>query len=174
MEPFLELISALNAARVRFLLIGVAGANYYAPNDSARFLTLDRDLFLPREPDNLVIAWEVCERLDFELLSSDEPLDRPRDRWLAERVTALRALTKARRDDCPEIDLTLTMAGFEFDAAWLERRTFSDDGVDVPVARLVHIAASKAAAGRPKDQAFLRAHGGQVAEWKEPPKHSSS
>ncbi len=36
------------------------------------------------------------------------------------------------------IDLTLVMAGFEFEAVWAERREFRIEGVKVPTARLLH------------------------------------
>jgi hypothetical protein len=62
------------------------------------------------------------------------------------------------------IDLTLVMAGFEFEAVWRERRDFVDQGVDIPVARLAYIVASKAAAGRPKDRLFLETHKEALAE----------
>ena len=50
------------------------------------------------------------------------------------------------------------MAGFDFDTVWREHRTFSVDGVDVPVARLMHIVQSKDAANRDKDRLFLSTH----------------
>jgi hypothetical protein len=57
-----------------------------------------------------------------------------------------------------QVDLSLVMAGFEFEAVWNERREFRVDGVPVPTARLLHILESKRAAGRPKDQLFLATH----------------
>jgi len=39
-----------------------------------------------------------------------------------------------------------------------ERRTFSVDELDIPVARLLHIVQSKHAAGRDKDRLFLATH----------------
>ena len=50
------------------------------------------------------------------------------------------------------------MEGFAFDAVWAERRTFVVDEVAIPVARLAHIVASKAAVGREKDRLFLATH----------------
>jgi hypothetical protein len=75
---------------VRYVLIGVAGANLYAPAGQAIFSTEDFDLYLPPDPANLVQAWAACEDLGLELWLADEPLDRPRDLWLAERVTTSR------------------------------------------------------------------------------------
>jgi hypothetical protein len=50
------------------------------------------------------------------------------------------------------------MEGFEFEEVWRQRRLFKVERVDIPVARLSHIVASKAAAGRPKDHLFLATH----------------
>ena len=155
MDPFLRLARALIDAHVKFVVIGVWGANYYATSASLVFRTEDRDLFLPAEPDNLVGCWGACESLGLELWSEREPLEVPRDRWLAERVVARRALTRATGGAELDVDLTLVMQAFEFDAVWNERRTFVVDSVDIPVARLQHIVASKHAAGRDKDRLFL-------------------
>ena len=140
-------------------MIGVAGANHYALGGATVFTTQDRDLFLPSEPDNLVRCWEACEAADLELWSGDEPLDSPRDRWLAERVIERLAAVKATGEGDLQVDLTLVMAGFaDFDAVWSERRTFVIDDVEVTVARLLHIVQSKHAAGRDKDRLFLATH----------------
>jgi len=57
-----------------------------------------------------------------------------------------------------DVDLTLVMAGFDFDTVWQERRRFRVDSVEIPVARLDHIIRSKALADRPKDRLFLATH----------------
>lgn len=157
-DPFVTLVGALNAADVRFLTIGVWGANYYANEAAASFLTQDRDLFLPPSPANELLAWAACESASLTLWCGDEPLDRPRDASLAEQIVARRALVRATDGRGLEVDLTLVMAGFEFDEVWRERRVFRSEGVEIPVARLQDIVASKAAAGRPKDRLFLATH----------------
>ena len=79
MDPLLPLIRLLNARSVRFVVIGVAGANYYALGGSTMFTTKDRDLFLPLDADNLVRALHACEDAGLQLWSGREPLDSPRD-----------------------------------------------------------------------------------------------
>jgi len=157
-HPLAPIAGALAERAVRYVLIGVSGANLYGPGGQAVFTTEDFDLFLPPDPANLVSAWDACESLGYELWLSDEPLDRPRDRWLAERVVERRALTRATGPNNLLVDLTLVMKGFEFDTVWGERRTFVIDDVKVPTARLLHIVTSKQVAGRPKDQLFLTTH----------------
>ncbi len=156
-DEFVHLLRELRARDVRFVLIGVAGANYFAPGGGAVFVTQDRDLFLPLDPENLMRAWDACEAIGLSLWSGDEPLDRPHDRVIVDAVIARRVLTRAIKDDL-QVDLTLVMAGFDFDRVWNERREFVVDSVAIPVARLAHIIESKAAAGREKDRLFLATH----------------
>ena len=138
MNPLVSLARELLSRAVRYALIGVAGANHYAPDGSTVFVTEDHDLFLPPEPDNLVQCWAACEAAGLLLWSQDEPLDVPRDRWLAGRVIERRTLTRASGENLT-VDLTLVMKGFDFETIWKERRLFSIEGVEVSVARLLHI-----------------------------------
>jgi hypothetical protein len=55
-EPFLRLISRFAEDQVRYVVIGVWAANYYAKTGAEVFTTQDRDLFMPPDPDNLVRA----------------------------------------------------------------------------------------------------------------------
>jgi len=157
LDPFARLVRRLRRARVRFVVIGVAGADYYARSAGLVFTTVDRDLFLPPEPVNLLRAWRACEAEGLELWSGDEPLGSPLDRFLAERVVSRRALVQAVRPGL-QVDLTLVMAGFEFHEIWRSRRLFRVDRVSIPVASLAQIVESKAAVGRPKDRLFLASH----------------
>jgi hypothetical protein len=156
-DPLTPLTRELRDRSVRYVLIGVGGANLYAPGGSAVFTTKDRDLFLPTDPENLVRCWAACEAASLELWSGDEPLDLPRDRWLADRVIERRALTRGAAGDLT-VDLTLVMAGYDFETVWNERKRFVVDAVEISVARLLHIVTSKHAAGRDKDRLFLATH----------------
>ena len=157
-HPLAPLARELAARSIRYLLIGVSGANLYGPSGQAVFVTEDFDLFLPPDPDNLVRTWASCERAGLDLWLGAEPLDRPRDQFLAERVIQRRALTRAHDASELQIDLTLVMEGFDFEQVWADRREFLIEGTAVPTARLMHIIESKAATGRPKDQLFLATH----------------
>lgn len=157
-HPFAPLARTLAQRSVRYVLIGVSGANLYAHRAQAIFTTEDIDLFLPPDADNLEQAWAACEDAKLDLWLIEEPLDRPRDRWLAERIIARHAVTRATGPDDLLVDLTLVMKGFDFESVWAERRTFVIEDVPVPTARLLHIVRSKHAAGRPKDQYFLATH----------------
>ncbi len=173
MDPFVSVAKALTDSQVRFVVIGVWGANYYARSAGMSFNTRDRDAFLPPDPVNLLRAWNACTGAGLSLWVGQEPLDSPRDLHLARAVVERRAGVAAVRADL-QIDLTLVMAGFEFDDVWNRRRTFSIDGADVPVASLIDIVQSKAKVGRPKDHLFLATHEEAINQllyghqWREP------
>ncbi len=164
MDPFLKLLVGLGEAEARFVLIGVWAANYYAKAGSTLFGTLDRDLFLPLDPANLLSVWRTCQALGLRLWAADEPLGEPLDVDLARRVTRHRALTRAFDDEGLQVDLSLVMAGYQFQEVWDQRRIFRVQAVEVPVARLAHIVASKAKASRPKDRLFLETHAQALRE----------
>jgi hypothetical protein len=158
MDAFERLAESLTSGGVRFVVIGLSGANYYARSGGELFQTQDRDLFLPLDPENELAAWSVCESVGLDLFCGDEPLDRPRDRFVAERVIANRALVRATNGAGLDVDLTLVMAGFDFATVWRTRRIFRVEDVEIPVARLAHIVESKRRAARDKDRLFLATH----------------
>jgi hypothetical protein len=155
---FERLAAALNEAGVRYVVIGVAGANYWARSGHTLFATHDFDLLLPLDPENAMTAWSVAERSGLDLYVGDEPLDRPRDRFLAGRVVERRVLIRASDRQGLDVDFALVMAGFDFEQVFGRRRLFLVDGIGIPVATLHDIVTSKAAAGRAKDRLFLAAH----------------
>jgi hypothetical protein len=138
--------------------MGVSGANLYAPSGQARFITEDFDLFLPLDVDNLVAAWEACADVGLDIWLGADPLEKPRDSWLAERIVDRRAVTRVTGPGDLQVDLSLVMEGFAFEEVWKQRRTFPIEGVDIPTARLTQIVESKQSAGRQKDQLFLTTH----------------
>lgn len=168
-DAFTALVRELVRGEVRFVLIGVWAANYYATEVGELFRTYDQDLYLPPDAENLLRAWDTCEAAGLELLAGTEPLDRPRDLLLARRVAELRALTSAVDAHALRIDLTLTMAGYTFEEVWVARRPFVVEGVSIPVARLEQIVRSKSLADRPKDRAFLETHAEVLRELLQPP-----
>jgi hypothetical protein len=98
-SAFDRLLEELLRRGVRFVVIGVWGANYWARSAGTTFATQDRDLFLPLEPANLLAAWEAARATGYELWSGAEPLGEPLDLWLAERVVERQAGVKALRRD---------------------------------------------------------------------------
>ena len=94
MDAFTPLAATFSNSGVLYVVIGAWGANYYAPSGGTMFMTLDRDIFLPADPDNLLAAWHACEASRFALFARAGPLDVPRDIALAHAVVGRRALTR--------------------------------------------------------------------------------
>ncbi len=157
-ESFIRLVQTLTKHGVRFVMIGVGAANLYARTGAEVFSTKDRDLFLPLDARNLLQAWQLSVEAGCDLWTDDEPLGKPLDLPLAEAVVSRRALTTATHSDGLTVDLTLTMAGFDFETIWKEHGQFNVGNVEIPVARLAHIVESKARANRPKDRLFLETY----------------
>jgi hypothetical protein len=153
-----SLAAALNSLGVRYVVIGMAGVNYWARSSHTIFATQDFDILLPPDPGTLLTAWRAAEGCGLELFCGDEPLDRPRDASLAERVVQRRALVRATDHRGIDVDFSLVMAGFDFEVVYARHRRFIVDAVPIPVARLSDLVASKAAAGREKDRLFLASH----------------
>jgi len=158
LDSFSRLLDALHRRNVRFVVIGVAGANYHAIAHQTLFATQDRDLLLPLDADDVLACWRSCLDCGLELWNAGEPFDLPVDRDSATRVVARRATVQAEDAHGLQVDLNLVMAGFDFEEVWRDRSTFLLEGTSIPVARLEHIVESKRAAGRDKDFLFLRQH----------------
>ncbi len=154
-DPFARLVAALVAARVRFVVVGAWGANYYARSSAIVLTTVDRDLFLPADAHNLLRAWGACSEVGLELRAQGDPLDYPRDLLLAERVVAAQGLTTATGALDLRVDLALVMGSLRFEEVWSRRRTFHVDDIEIPVASLADILVSKEQVGRDKDRLFL-------------------
>lgn len=157
-----RLFQFLHAFQVRYLVIGVAGADLHARRIQARFQTKDLDLFLPLDADNLLACWRACEAAGMSLWCNREPLDMPRDLWLARRAVSTRSLTTAQAPDVEPTDLTLVMGSLDFEDVWLRRGPGTVDREFVDLARMSDIVASKREANRPKDVEFLTRHGSVI------------
>src|SRR5437773_11882135 len=55
-DAFARLVERLRRDGVRFVVIGLSGANYYARSAATLFVTQDRDVFLPPDPDKTLAA----------------------------------------------------------------------------------------------------------------------
>jgi hypothetical protein len=113
------------------------------------FATQDRDLLLPRDPENMRRAWTVCEDFSLDLVCGGEPLDRPRDNDLAKRVIATRALVRATDHAGLDVDFTLIMTGFQFDRVWKGRRIFHVEAVERAVSVSPELLSRRTVLARP-------------------------
>lgn len=138
-RDFVEMLSALSAAGVEFL---VAGAYAMAAHGLPR-ATGDIDIWVRPTPENaahVIRALEVFGTPLFDLEIED--LIRP------DMVFQI-GVAPAR------IDLLTGIAGVGFEEAWPSRLTVTIDDQVVPILGVEELIRNKAATGRPKDQADL-------------------
>lgn len=134
---FRDILSAFNARRVEYLLVGAyAVAVHGLPR-----ATGDIDLWVRATPDNAKAAWRALE--DFGAPLEGLTLA---DLQMPESVVQLGVSPR-------RIDLMTSIDGVDFDTAWHDRISVRVDDLDVPTISLRHLIANKRAVGRPQDLA---------------------
>ena len=132
---FRDILSALNAERAEYLLVGAyAVAAHGIPR-----ATGDIDLWIRPTAENAKAVWSALENFGaamshFSLADLEKP-----DLVFQFGVAPQR------------IDLMTSIEGVEFDDAWDERVSFRIDELDVPTIGLRHLIINKKATGRPQD-----------------------
>lgn len=150
-------LAGLARAGVRFVLVGVGGINFYARTASQAFMTLDVDALLAPTVENLRRAFRALDELGFAFEAGREPFIDVDDELVLRRLLERGACVNARHPEGVQIDLMTSIAGFDFASLASDATMFEVAGTQVPVGRLEKLLESKAASGREKDHAFLRA-----------------
>lgn len=151
-DPYLSVIRAFNRVGVQYVVVGMAGINYYAQGPADAFATMDYDLFLKPTLPNVQKASNQLARLGLSLGTAAGALE---GRELRELVRARRTLV-ATTPDGVMIELLLAISGYTFEALAQDAATMAVRGTPVKVGRLTKLLRSKQLAGRPKDRQFLQ------------------
>jgi hypothetical protein len=140
-QDFLDLLSAFNAANVRYLVVGAYAVGVHGRPRA----TKDLDVWVDATPENAarVIAGLTAfgapvagiTAADFEKPGTGFMMGRPPIR----------------------IDILTKIAGVAFDNAWPHRTAADFNGIPVPVIGLDDLLANKRAAGRDQDLADVSA-----------------
>lgn len=136
---FRDILSAFNAERVEYLLVGAyAVAAHGLPR-----ATGDIDLWIRPSAANAKCVWRALGRFGAPLQGiSIGDLETP------ELVVQV-GLSPRR------IDLMTSIDGVGFEAAWRERLMISVEGIEVPTISRDNLIANKRATGRPQDLADI-------------------
>ena len=154
-DPLVRGLATLASAGVDFIIVGVGGINFFAKDPSEAVATRDLDVLVRPTPEILGTAMRAFDRAGFYFEAGGEPfVDLADPDALAGLVRAGAAVT-IRSDDGAEIDLMISMSGFDFDGLAEDAVTFRVSGTEVKVGRLEKLLRSKELSGRPKDTAFL-------------------
>ena len=140
MNPdFLDIIRALSAAEVRFLIVGAYAVNLYADPRA----TGDLDIWVEANPEN-------AERLMRALSEFGAPLGAVTESDFSTPGVTLQIGIPPRR-----IDILTEISGVRFDVAWSGRTVHPFGTLSAPFLGKPEIITNKKATGRPKDLADL-------------------
>jgi hypothetical protein len=134
---FHDMLSALNAEHVEFLLVGAyALAAHGLPR-----ATGDMDIWIRCSDDNAQRVWRALQRFGAPL--TEVTLDD-----LQTPDTVFQIGVAPRR-----IDILISIDGVTFDEAWPQRMLVEIEGQTLAVLSRTHLLRNKKAVGRPKDLA---------------------
>ncbi|MBI4341332.1 MAG: hypothetical protein HY598_03525 [Candidatus Omnitrophica bacterium] len=151
-DPYAAVIRRLNQYGVRYVVVGMAGINYYAEAPHQAFATMDYDILLEPTLANVEQTLRCLKRLRFAVGTAAGPL----------QTNAVKAIVRQRRTlvattpDGLMVELLLEVSGYTFSELARDAKTFTVRGVPVKVGQLTKLLMSKKVAGRPKDRQFLR------------------
>ena len=151
-DPYQTVIDRFNQSGIHYVVIGMAGINYYAWNASEIFGTMDYDIFLRPTLANVQKAIQLLENLGFSLGTARGQLQ-PSD--IKRIVRSLETLVATNTDGIM-LELLLKVSGYPFPELEKDAAIFSVGGIPVKVGRLKKLLQSKRAADRPKDRVFLK------------------
>lgn len=154
-DPFVRALATLAEARVDFIIVGVGGINFFAKDPSEAVATRDLDILVRPAPEVLGTALSAFDRAGFYFEAGGEPFVDIADPDALAGVVGAGVTVAIRSDDGAEIDLMLSMSGFDFEGLAEDAVTFRVSGTEVKVGRLEKLLRSKELSGRPKDIAFL-------------------
>ena len=151
-DPYQEVIYHFNQNAVEYVVVGMAGINYYASNPSMLFSTLDYDIFIEPTLGNTKNALEILIKLKFEI-STKEGLFKPTE---LKNVVRNQSTLMATTTEGIMIELILGISGYAFSEIATDTVIFNIGKVPVKVGKLTKLLNSKKIADRPKDRQFLK------------------
>ena len=151
-DPYRAVIQQFNRSGVRYVVVGMAGINYYARNPSETFATLDYDVFLDPTLRNVEQALRCLKALSFTVGTATGALAAADLKGVVRDQRTIVATTA----EGVTIELLLRVSGYPFSDLAKDAATFTVRRVPVRVGRLTKLLRSKKLAGRSKDRQFLR------------------
>lgn len=159
-DPYGQVIQAFNRYGVKYVVIGMAGINYFAKSPRAAFATMDYDVFLDSTLPNIEKALQCLAQLEFTFGTSAGALKKGD----LKEVVRTRKTLIATTPDGLMVELLLEISGYPFSELAKDAATIDVQGVPVKVGRLHKLLRSKKLAGRLKDRQFLQRYEGLPEE----------
>ncbi len=151
-DPYRAVVQAFNRRGVRYVVVGMAGINYYARDARETFATMDYDVFVEPTMENVPKALRCLTGLGFSLGSPEGALKPEQLRGLVRDRKTLVATTP----DGVMVEVLLQVSGYTFSDLARDAATVTVRGTPITVGRLTKLLTSKQAAGRVKDRQFLK------------------
>jgi hypothetical protein len=163
-SPFAEALLALARAGSDFVVVGVAGINFYARDASGVVVTADLDLLLPPRVEALRAALAALARAGFEFEAGGEPFPDLEDDTVLGRLIERGASLTALGPEGARVDLMLSVKGYRFDELAGDAERFRVGDLEIRVGRLEKLLRAKELSDRPKDREFLRLFAARLRE----------
>ena len=152
-DPYTEALGKFNLKRVRYIVIGMSGINYYASKAQETFATQDFDIFLKPTINNVTKAISILSSLGYEMSGLGE---KGKDKPNIKAIVKNKKTIVATNPYGVVFELILAISGFTFSRMEQDATIFSVSGIPIKVAKLTKLLASKKIAGREKDKLFLK------------------
>lgn len=157
-----SLLKSLLKHKVDFVIVGVSGINYYAQNASHFLSTMDYDIFLKPDIENLYRTLKVLMQQDFNVCyktsSQKLKLIQKPSKTLCEKLVKNKSVLIAEGSSHAVFDLLQQISGFTFQEIKKCAVKMRDKKLKFafPVGRLEDLLESKRLANREKDIFFLK------------------
>lgn len=151
-DPYSKVLERFNRAKVRYVVVGMSGINYYASSAKEIFVTHDYDVFVKPVIENVKKAVSTLKALSYTVIVDGKELESSMiQRYIAARKTFL-----AVDPHGITIELILAVSGFVFNEMESDASIFELGKTPIRVAKLRKLLESKKIAGREKDKLFLK------------------
>ncbi len=151
-DPYLDVIDHFNRKGVRYVVVGMAGINYYGKDARQIFGTMDYDIFVEPALKNVDKALNILKSLGFNLGTSEGTLNLTD----LKGVVGMRQTLMATTPYGWMVELLLEVSGFPFSELSRDAMTFTVEDIPIRVGKLAQLIQSKRMAHRPKDRQFLK------------------
>jgi predicted nucleotidyltransferase len=151
-DPYTDILSRFNRNGVKYVIVGMAGINYYAENAQATFATQDFDIFIKPTISNVKKAMSILKESGYNL-SYDKKGVEPA---CAKDIVKKKNTVLATDPYGVAFELILAVSGYNFNQMLEDSTIFIVGKTPVKVGKLTKLLLSKRIAGRKKDRLFLR------------------
>jgi len=162
LSPQHAFLKALSREKVEYLVVGVSGINYYAKDARQVISTMDYDVFIRPDAENLlrVVRAVLRHKCGLSYLNQDKKLvaiHKPNLR-LCSKLAENKSVLLATGPYHTVYDLVQEISGFTYDQMRAKAVKLKDKklGFSFSVGRLEDLLESKRRAGRPKDILFIK------------------